>query len=475
MQKTKVKNDNLVSFFDQEIETFDTNFQNKFLKVFIEDDKGFVDQIMDIVYTDYFDSYQKILLDYQIKYFEKYKFVADYDELRRVVKSKEKGMDKEHLIGVIDKLQAMNLERSKFDPVKDHCYEYFKSRSVQSALIDIAHDWKTHNYDSMKTRLEGALRVGEPKEIGHRYFKDTRKRLVKDFRCPVPTLPGLDGWMSGGLSAGELGVVLAPTGGGKSMALVRFAVEALRAGKKVIYYTLELSDSVVGQRFDASFTKIAQDDVWHYPDIIEEELFEICGPNFEHADFIIKHYSTKGETINTIISHLHHLKMVEGFEPDIVFVDYADLLKPAVHYSDKRHELTAIFESLRGMACDFEIPVWTATQTNRDAMEKEVVTLGTIGESIGKAQIADIVLGIARSTTMKGEGKATISILKSRLGADGKNLQAKFNTYIVDIEILPDEYIHVPGDHAVVNRGKKKRVNIEERDGNIQEIMRNNS
>ena len=364
-------------------------------------------------------------------------------------------------MGVIDKLQKLNLDKTKFQPVKDYCYEFFKSQSVQNVLIDLVCDWKKHNYVTMKVKLENALRVGEPKEVGHRYFKEVRKRLVKDYRTPITALPGLDEEMGGGLSKGELGIVLAPTGGGKSMALVRFAVEALRAGKKAVYYTLELSDKVVGQRFDACLNEIPLDNVWYYPDYIEETLNEI---HQKGAEFIIRHYSTKGVTIDTIISHLHHLKTSEGFEPDIIFVDYADLLKPVVHYTDKRHELTGIFESLRGVACDFDIPVWTATQTNRDAMEKDVVTLNTIGESIGKAQIADIVIGIARPNAKKGKSEATISILKSRLGPDGQHLKAIFNTNTVDIKILgrQQEEIPVPGD---------KRWSNNYSDVNMQNIM----
>ena len=472
MVETKQINTNLTSFFDQEVDTFGSSFQNKFLKVFIEDDKGFVDQIVDIVCPDYFDSYQKIILDYQLKYYNKYKFPADYDELRRIITTKDKGMNQEHLMGVVDKLEGMDLDKMKFQPIKDDCYEQFKSRSVQNVLMELAKDWKINDYGVMKGKLENAIRVGEPKEIGHRYLRDVRKRLVKDFRKPIPALPGLDELMSGGLSVGELGIVLAPTGGGKSMALVRFAIEAIKAGYKVVYYTLELSENVVGQRFDASFGKIAQDDVWYFPDYIEERLNEVCPPE---ADFVIKWFPTKGADINGIAAHLHHLKTAENFEPDLVLLDYADLLKPVTGYTDKRHELTAIFESLRNLAGEFEIPVWTATQTNREAMNKEVVTLNTIGESIGKAQIADVVIGIARPDTKKGIGRATISILKSRLGRDGIDKQAIFNTDIVQIEILSDdEYVHVPGATKAYTGKKGKSSPAYDSSDSEQEILRRN-
>jgi len=472
MQEHKEIDTGLISFFNQEVDTFDSNFQNKFLKVFIEDDKGFVDQIVDIVCVDFFDSYQRIILDYQLKYYAKYKFPADYDELRRIVKIKDKGMNQEHLLGVIDKLSKMRLDKTKFQPIKDDCYEQFKSRSVQNVLMELARDWKVNNYGVMKDKLVKAIRVGEPKEVGHRYLRDVRKRLVKDFRRPIPALPGLDELMSGGLSVGELGIVLAPTGGGKSMALVRFAIEALKAGYKVVYYTLELSENVVGQRFDASFGRIAQDDVRYFPDYIEEKLHEVCPPE---ADFVIKWFPTKGVDINGIASHLHHLQTAEEFEPDIVLVDYADLLKPIVGYTDKRHELTAIFEGLRNMAGEFEVPIWTATQTNRDAMNKETVGLHTIGESIGKAQIADFVLGIARPDTKKGIGRATMSILKSRLGRDGIDREAIFNTDIVEIEILPQDqqYVHVPGSTTYGGKNKKQAVTYDTNESE-QEILRRN-
>ena len=415
---------------DDNLVPFDVNYQNKFLKVFISDTGGFTERIMDIVQPDYFDSYQRILLDHELKFFSKYREVARFSTLRDIVNEKEKGLTKDHLIGLIENIENANVDNVQH--IKDSIYRYFKERSIKNCIKKMVVDWKKQNYDLMKSTLEEALRAGEPKESGHNYIRDAHKRLKGDFRKPISAMPSLDKYIGDGLSPGEMGIVLAPTGGGKSMLLVKFAANAFINGKKVLYYTLELSENAVGNRFDACINQLPIKEVWEFTDIIQEKVQELMEAG---GDLYIKSFPTGQATVANLMAHAKQLQINEGFVPDIIFIDYGDLLKPTDNYSEKRHSLDSIYISIRGMAVELNVPIWNAAQTNREAMDQEEISLRTIGESLGNARAADVVVGVGRTPDDKIENTATIGILKNRNGQDGFHLPAEFNTSKIHIEV----------------------------------------
>lgn len=453
----------LISFFkDDKIEPFDVDYQNRFLNLFLTDKDGFPERIVDIIQVDYFDSYQKILLNYEIEFFNKYREIARFDTLRDIVRMKEKDLSRDHLLGLVDKIEQIKLENTKH--LKDSVYLFFKERSVKNCLFDLVIDWKKHNYESMKVKLENALKAGEPKETGHNYLRDIEKRLERDFRSPISAMDELDKHIGGGLAGGEMGIVLAPPGGGKSMALVKFACSALLAGKKVVYYTLELSEKVVGQRFDACLNQIMIKDVWEFPDVIRETAVDIYKKG---GELVIKEFPTGQATVNTLMAHLRTLQTNNNFVPDIIFIDYADIMKPLANYTEKRHSLTSIYEGIRGIAVEMGIPIWTASQTNRAGMNKDKFGLDVIGEAIGKAATADLVIGIGRPDEVKNMHEATIGILKNRNGADGFYLPAIFDTRKIFIKLLP------PQPSAVLIGGKNKNSTNKKIENLLDEDIKN--
>ncbi len=417
---------------DDPTDAFTESYQWKFLKVFIEDKNNWYRQIMDIMFPEYFDGYYRILINYQIEYFKKYHIQADYSELIDIISDKNKDeIVKDHLFALVNKIKTQDIPKSKMQSIKDRAYAYFKSQKIKNTLIELASDWKHQTYESMKKKLEDALKAGESKDIGHDYILDVEARMKKDYRDPVSALAGLDNYIGGGLAGGELGVVLAPPGIGKSMMLVRFATSALLQGKKIVYYSLELSEKVIGQRFDACLNNIEIDDVWNFKEIIKEKICELKQKN---SGLVIKSFPKA--TINNIYSHLETLASNENFIPDIIFIDYADIMRATTKYTDKRHALTSIYEDVRALAVEFKIPIWTASQTNRGAMEKEKYNLDSIGESLGKAATADIIISIGRTNDFKNEDAAVVGILKNRNGRDGIYLNSVFDTSRIKIEIL---------------------------------------
>lgn len=470
-QENKDKDmENILSFFqDDSVEPFDVDYQNRFLNIFITDKEGFTERILDIVHVDYFDTYQKIILNYELEFFSKYREVARFPALKDIITAKEKGLNKDHLLGLIEKIEQIQIENIQY--LKDSVYTFFKERSIKNCLFELASDWKKHNYDSMKSKLENALKAGEPKEIGHDYAKDSQKRLIKNFRDPISFIPSLDMHIGGGAAGGEMAFVLAPTGGGKSMFLVAGASTAFLIGKKVVYYTLELTEEVVGQRFDACINQVGLKNVWDFPDIIEERIQEIVKMG---GSLIIKEFLTGQATINTLLAHLRTLETNDGFKPDIVFIDYADLLKPLDSFSEKRHSLDSLYVAIRGMANELGIPVWSALQTNRTGMDTDKVALSTVGETLGACRAADIVISVGRDPDSLEENPnaAKIGILKNRNGGAGFYVDAIFDTSKIFIDVRPiDPSAIIPKKNKSTNKKtEKKEESVDDIENDLMKV-----
>jgi replicative DNA helicase len=133
---------------------------------------------------------------------------------------------------------------------------------------------------------------------------------------------------------------------------------------------------------------------------------------------IIKEYPTGSASVHTIRNHIEKLTL-KGFKPSLVVIDYADVMKSTREYDSLRHELKLIYTELRNLAVELNIPVWTASQANRDSSKSEVVGLENMSEAYGKAQVADIVLSISRKPLEKSEGTGRIFVAKNRAGRDG--------------------------------------------------------
>lgn len=431
---TDIKVNEVQNFFglqDESEDTFDFDYQNKFLKVFIED-KEFSEQILDIVDTTFFDSYQKMLLKHIMSYVEKYGFNYDYGDLSLYVKDCDGGQTSEQILSIIDAVKGLNINRSR---IKDRASDFFKKQALKNALVTSITQWKKSDYGAIANTISEALKKGEPKGVGHNYTKDAEKRLIKNYRSPVPILDGLNWYFEGGLSAGELGIIMAPTGGGKSMMLVKFACTALLAGKKVLYYTLELSEKSVGHRFDASLNRIQLKDVFDFPQLIIENAQRIDKLG---GELIIQEYRAHKATVHTLEANLKMLERNTGFVPDVIFIDYADLLKSTEKFENKRDSLTYIYESIRNLAVETGVPVWTASQTNKGGINVKEFNIDVMGESMGKANTADVVIGVGRTNEDKQANPptATISIIKNRTGQDGFYLPAIFDTRYVRIEVI---------------------------------------
>jgi len=218
---------------------------------------------------------------------------------------------------------------------------------------------------------------------------------------------------------------------GKSQAMVHMGSAALKQGKNVIYYTLELQDTVVASRFDACITGININDLPNHKEHVLEGIKNVKGK------LIVKEYPSKSASTVTIKNHLEKLKN-HGFTPDMIIVDYADLLRPAVREKEKRQELESIYEELRGIAQMFDCTMLTCSQTNRSAINAEVITMEAISEAFNKCFVADFICTISRTLKDKASNEGRMYIAKNRNGPDGMVFPLYADYKNVTIKVLQE-------------------------------------
>ena len=248
--------------------------------------------------------------------------------------------------------------------IKDTALDFCKKQKLKEALIKSVDLIKSSSFDEVSKVIDSALKLGSDNSFGYEYLADFEKRFLKVARNPVTTgWQQIDEISKGGLGKGELGVVVAPTGAGKSMVLVHLGAQALKAGKNVLHYTLELADTVVAGRYDSAITGVELKNLVVFKEKIYDEIKDLKGK------LIVKEYPTRSASIQTIKNHIDKLRR-RDFVPDMIIVDYGDLIKPESSRKDeKRHQLETIYEELRGLAQESECPIWTASQTNRSGSE----------------------------------------------------------------------------------------------------------
>ena len=385
-------------------------------------DKDWAAQMHEVMSPDYFDlKYLKYLTGKYFEYYDNYRCFPTMQLLIQIIREDLKSDTADQLLRdqIVAFLQRMRMNQHPEDLpyVKDQALQFCKRQAFKEALTQAVELVQGEQFESVVDLMRTAVSVGMPQSIGHEFFEDVEARFQEITRITTPTgLAELDqrDVLDGGLGRGELGVVVAPTGVGKSHWLVNMGAEALKRGKTVVHYTFELSETLTGKRYDANITDIPVSDLIERKD----EVIQNYEDN-EYGQLIIKYYPCRSASVNTIRNHLEKLKL-RNYSPSVVIIDYADVMKSTKSYDALRLELQLIYEELRQMAADFNIPVWTASQSNRNGANADYVGLENMGESYGKAQVSDVVLGLSRKPEEKASGYARLFVAKNRAGMDGK-------------------------------------------------------
>jgi replicative DNA helicase len=429
-------------------------FQEKIFQGLLTD-KEWAQQMLEVMHPSFFDlKYLQYLGEKYFDYFETYRCFPTMQLLIQIIKDdlkeeKSEKLLKDQIIAFIQKMR-MNQNPQDLPYVKEKVLDFCKRQAFKEALTEAVELVQGDKFEPVVDLMRKAVSVGMPSSIGHEFFDDLEARFHDIQRITTPTgIPDLDDKevLDGGLGRGELGVVVAPTGVGKSHWLVSMGCEALKRGKTVVHYTFELSETLTGKRYDANLCNI------NCSDLLEnKEKVLTHYENEEYGKLIIKYFPTRSASVNTIRNHLEKLKF-RNYWPSVVIIDYADVMRSTKAYDALRHELQLIYEELRQMAADFNIPIWTASQSNRSGAREEIVGLENMGEAYGKAQVSDVVIGISRRPEEKATGYGRLFIAKNRAGRDGIQMPIRIDTAKSKFSVLKDEDLQ---DFEMTTNPRKK-------------------
>jgi replicative DNA helicase len=316
--------------------------------------------------------------------------------------------------------------------IKETALDFCKKQKLKAAILKSVDLLQSSSFDEIRDIIDNAINLGLDNDFGHNYFKDFESRYELKTRRSISTgWREIDEICKGGLGRGELGVVIAPTGAGKSMALVHLGSQALKQGKDVVHYTLELSEEVVALRYDSCISGVHLKDLFSSKEYVQEYISEQVG-----GSLIVKEYPTRTATVSAIRNHLERI-VKRGGNVDFVIVDYGDLLKSTTNFREKRNELESIYEDLRSVAQEFNCSLWTASQTNRGGLSAEVITMESISEAFSKCFVADFIFSLSRTIKDKNSNTGRIFVAKNRNGPDGLIYPIFMDTSNVKIKVMP--------------------------------------
>ena len=407
---------------------YGTSFQSKIITSLIVDTK-FIKTIGDILEVSYFDSdANKFLVKSIVDYFEKYKSPPTMEALKVVIDDVENDTLK---TTIVDSLRGawQHRESPDLEFVKEKTLEFCKNQVIKSAIMESVELLDNQQYDEIKGVIDNAMKAGVERDIGHEYITGFEERMNQQSRKTLPTQwDSVNDLMDGGLAGGELGVIVAPAGIGKSWTLQALGAHAVAQGKTVIHYTLELNAQYVGLRYDTIVSGQPTGNLQYHKEEVLKKINKLKG------ELIIKYYPTRTASVNTLAAHLQQCEM-QGLKPDMVIVDYADIMKSTSNFSEKRHQIGHVYEELRGMAGEFDIPLWTASQANRSSLEEDVIGADKVSEDYSKVMTADFVMSMSRKVEDKIANTGRFHVIKNRFGPDGITFPATINTNTGHIQI----------------------------------------
>jgi replicative DNA helicase len=412
-----------------------TKFQQSLLRSIIEN-KKYGEQIIDVIESKYFENVSFRYICENIKeYYLKYSKIPNFENLTLKIIS-ELGSEENAKVH-LDSLDGIRNNKEEDELVKDEALNFCKQQNLKKELKKIntiIDNGKFQEYPTIEKIIQKALQVGLPVEESMDIFFDIDSALEQDNRETIYTgISGLDNVLKGGIGKGELGIVLAPTGTGKTTLLTLFSNTAYNHDFHVLQIFFEDNATNIKRKHFTIWTGIEADEQSNRRDEVKD-MVEKVRMKSKGSLSIIK-LPSDSITISEIKTRIRkHIS--DGKKIDLLVIDYVDCITPEkANYNEEWKGEGSVMRSLEAMTNEFDIAIWTATQGNRDSISSEVVTTNQMGGSIKKAQIGHIVLSVGKTMNQKEQNLATITLLKSRIGQDGIIWNnCKFNNKLLEID-----------------------------------------
>lgn len=420
---------------DKNFEYLGNTFQLQLINQIILD-RNFSASIIEAIEPSYFENkYFKIIIQMIKEYFVKYEHTPSFETLEQITKSELKQeLASKIVLDTLTKVKEASLDGVKF--VQEKAMKFCKQQELQKAISKaqkVLDGGEFENYDKLEELIRDALQVGEIEQDSHDVFAGLDEVLRDDYRHPIPMgIPGIDKLMKGGLAKGEIGVILAPTGVGKTTVTTKIANHAFNMGFNVLQVFFEDNPKIIQRKHFTLWTGIAPDDLSSQKDEVIKKVEDI--KNTMTNKLILKKLPSDTVTMTQIKNQIRKM-IAEGNNIDVIILDYIDCVAPDKSFEDEWKSEGSVMRQFEAMCHELQIAGWTATQGNRSSISSEVVTTDQMGGSIKKAQVGHVIITVAKTLQQKELKLATIAITKSRIGSDGVVFEnCKFDNELLEID-----------------------------------------
>ena len=420
---------------NKNFEYLGNNFQIQLLNQIIVD-KDFSQSIIEVIENSYFENkYFKIIIQMIKEYHKKYDHTPSFDTLEQVAKSElQQETAVKVVLDTIKKIKSSPIDGVDF--VQEKALKFCKQQELQKVMKKaqkIIDGGEFENYDTLEELVREALLVGSKDTSTMSVFSNIDQVLDEDYRHPIPMgIPGIDRLLKGGLAKGEIGVILAPTGVGKSTILTKISNHAFNLGFNVLQIFFEDNPKVIQRKHYTLWTKIHPDELSEKKEEVMRKAKEIEETMSNKLD--LKKLPSDTRTMSQIKNEIRKM-IADGTKIDMVVVDYIDCIMPDKNLGDEWKSEGSVMRGFEAMCHELNLVGWTATQGNRASISSEVVTTDQMGGSIKKAQVGHVIISIAKTLQQKEMKLATIAITKSRIGDDGVVFEnCKFDNAMIEID-----------------------------------------
>jgi replicative DNA helicase len=384
--------------------------------------RDFLLNIADSLDSEYFESQaHKWVIDYIIKYFGQYHTYPTIETLSIEIKKIDNEVLRISLTDALREAYKMS-DVSDLEWVEEEFSSFCKNQQMKKAIMTSVDLLNLGDYDGIRSLINMAMKAGEEKNIGHLYEADVEARYRDDDRNAIPfPWKTFNELTQGGYGKGDLVLVFGNPGGGKSWGVIAMGAYAAALGYNVVHYTLELSEGYVGKRYDAVFSGVDVDKLNDHRSEVEEAISKVKGK------IVIKEYAPKRASLDTIEAHLQQLEHQNEFKPDLIIIDYLDLLRTKGR-KERKDEIDDVYTEAKGLAKQLCIPIVSPSQANRTGADKDILQAENAAGSYDKIMIGDIIISLARGRKDKVNGTGNWHFIKNRYGADGLTFGSRINT-----------------------------------------------
>jgi KaiC/GvpD/RAD55 family RecA-like ATPase len=394
---------------------YSEDLQKLFLEFMVTDPELFV-RVRNIIKPEFFSKKYIETVDMFVEYTEKYKSLPTVEQIKAKTE--------------VDLTLVPDIDDSQKDWFLDEFETFCRHKALERAIIESADMLEAGEYGPVEQKIKDAVRVGLTKDLGTDYFENPKARLLrlKDNNGTVSTgWSALDRKLYGGFNKGELNIFAGSSGAGKSLFLQNLAMNWISQGMHVLYFTFELSEELSSMRIDSMTTGVATNEIFKKIDDVD---LSVRMEAKKSGKFQVK-YMASGTTANDLRSYLKEYQIQKGITPDVVLIDYLDLMMPTskrISPADMFLKDKFVSEELRNFAVEQQFVLVTASQLNRGAIEEVEYDQSHIAGGISKINTADNVIGIFTSRAMRERGRYQIQLMKTRSsGGVGSKIDLAFD------------------------------------------------